>query len=118
MILTTEHTGHFISRGKWVIKLCLGSGSRFDLETLSRRRRLCRFRSERRLSRTDRIVSALVPLAAPDALASAEVDGCPSTAASDAILQEEEGDELELLEDCSSASSSEVTLQGKVVELE
>ena len=118
MILTTEHTGQFISRGKWVIKLCLGSGSRFDLETLSRRRRLCRFRSERRLARTDRIVSALVPFAASDALVSAEVDGCPSTASSDVILQEGEYDEFELLDDCSSASSSDVILQEKVLELE
>ena len=99
-------------------KLCFGSGSRFDFETLSRRRRLCRFRSERRLSRTDRRVSALVPVTASDALVSAEVDGCPSTASSDVILQEGEDDELELLDGCSLASSSDVMLQEKDVELE
>ena len=96
----------------------MGSGNLFDLETLSRRRRLCKFRIERRLACTDRKVSALVPLLASDALVSAEVDGCPSTASSDVILQEGEDDELELLEDCSSSSSSEVMLQEKVVELE
>ena len=87
--------------------MCLGSGNLFDLETLSRRRRLCNCRSERRLACTDRKVSALVPLLASDALVSAEVDGCPSTASSDVILQEGE-DELELLEDCSLTSSSDV----------
>ena len=98
--------------------MCFGSGSRFDLETLSRRRRLRRFRIERRLACTDRKVSALVPLLTSDALVSAEVDGCPSTASSDVILQEGEDDELELLDGCSLASSSEVMLQEKDVELE
>ena len=53
-----------------------------------------------------------MPLLASDALVSAEVDGCPSTASSDVILQEGE-DELELLEDCSLTSSSGVMLQEK-----
>ena len=68
--------------------MCLGSVNRLDLEPLSRLRRLCSCRSERRLACTDRKVSALVPLLASDALVSAEVDGCPSTASSDVILQE------------------------------
>ena len=97
--------------------LCSDCGSRFDLETLSRLRRLCSCRSERRLACADRKVSALVPLLASDALVSANVDGCPSTASSDVILQEGE-DELELLEDCSLTSSSGVMLQEKDDELE
>ena len=118
MIFTTEQTGQFMSRGKWVNKLCCCCGSRFDFETLSRLRRLWRFRRERRPSRTVRRVSALVPVAASDALVSAEVGGCPSTTSSDVMLQEGDDDELEELDEFPLSSSSEVILQEKDGELE
>ena len=118
LIFTTEQTGQFMSRGKWVNKLCACCGSRFDLETLSRLRRLWRFRRERRPSRTVRRVSALVPVAASDALVSAEVGGCPSTTSSDVMLREGDDDELEDLDEFPLSSSSEVILHEKDGELE
>ena len=76
--------------------LCSDCGSRFDLETLSRLRRLCSCCSERRLACTERKVSALVPLLSSDALVFADVDGCPLTSSLELGLLEVD-DELELL---------------------